>query len=192
MEDIGMSNSVIWRPITNYEGLYEVSNQGEVRSIKKNTVLRQTIGKKNGYCYVCLSKNGRSIRKLVHRIVAMAFIENPLDKRTVNHKDGDKTNNNVKNLEWATYSENHKHAFANGLKTVSENQRKAASKTGKKTCDANRPRKAVVMIKNDNTIKVFRSAHEAARYVNGSPSAIVACCKGKYQTCKGYRWEYAN
>ena len=182
----------IWKPVKGYEGIYEVSNKGNVKTLRKNVVMNQTIGVKNGYCYVGLYKDGKNRKALVHRIVAAAFIDNPMGKKTVNHIDGNKCNNAVDNLEWATYSENHKHAFKHGLKVVSDNQRKAASKTGKRTCDANRPRKAVVMMNENGEIKTFNSAHEAARYIGGSPSAIVACCKGKYQTCKGYRWKYAG
>lgn len=182
----------IWKPIKGYEGFYEVSNKGNVRSIRKNTILSQTVGVKNGYCYVGFCKDGQNKKMLVHRLVAIAFIDNPEGKRTVNHIDGNKKNNAVENLEWATYSENHKHAFANGLKVVSEKQRECARRTGKATCDLNRPRKAVAMIENGTIKKVFVSAHEAARFVKGSPSAIIACCKGKYKSCKGYRWEYAD
>lgn len=181
-----------WKPIKGYEGLYEVSNKGNVKTLRKNKIMSQAVGVNNGYCYVGLYKNGKGKNVLVHRIVAIAFIDNPMGKKTVNHIDGNKRNNTVENLEWATHSENHKHAFMTGLKVVSDNQRKAASETGKKTCDANRRRKAVVMIKGDDVIKSFESAHEAARYIGGSPSAIVACCKGKYQTSKGYRWKYAS
>lgn len=182
----------LWKPVKGYEGLYEVSNYGNVKSIRKNAVLSQIVNKNNGYCYVGMYKDGKNKKLLVHRLVAETFINNADNKKTVNHLDGNKQNNAVSNLEWATYSENHKHAFKNGLKTVTDNQRKAASKTGKKTCDQNRPKKAVVMIKGNTIINHFISAHEAARFVKGSPSAIVACCKGKANTCKGYRWEYAD
>lgn len=185
-------NNEIWKPIKGYEGVYEVSNRGNVKTLRKNKVMSQQIGKKNGYCYVGLFKNGKTKKLLVHRIVAMAFIDNPMGKRTVNHKDGNKRNNAVENLEWATYSENHRHAFKIGLKVASDNQRKAISKIGKRTCDTNRPRRAVVMMDENNVIKTFRSAHEASRFVGGNPSAIVACCKGKLRTSKGYRWKYAD
>lgn len=181
----------IWKPVKGYEGFYEVSDHGNVKSLRKNKILKQTVGVKNGYSYVGLYKEGKDKRVLVHRIVATAFIDNPMQKRTVNHKDGNKSNNCVENLEWATYSENHRHAFKNGLKIVSDKQRKVASETGKKTCDANRRRTPVVMIKDDVYIKTFTSAHEAARSVGGNPSAIIAVCKGKWQSHKGYRWEYA-
>ena len=182
----------IWKSIADYEGLYEVSNKGNVRSIRRNAVLNQTTGVKNGYRYVGLYKDGKNKKALVHRLVASAFIDNPMGKKTVNHIDGNKGNNAIDNLEWATHSENHRHAFATGLKVASEKQREAARQTGKRTCDLNRPRKAVAMIENGVVKRVFVSAHEAARTVKGSPSAIIACCRGKAKSCKGYGWKYAD
>lgn len=103
----------IWESVNGYEGLYEVSNLGRVRSLKRATtsgvVLKQTV--KHGYMHVCLSKEGKPSTKSVHRLVAEAFIANPMDKPVVNHLDGDKTNNAVSNLEWATYSENELHSY---------------------------------------------------------------------------------
>ena len=103
----------IWESVKGYEGLYEVSNLGRVRTLKRATtsgvVLKQAV--KHGYMHVCLSKDGKPSTKRVHRLVAEAFIANPMDKPVVNHIDGDKTNNAVSNLEWATNSENELHSF---------------------------------------------------------------------------------
>lgn len=103
----------IWESINGYEGLYDVSNLGRVRSLKRATtrgiVLKQTM--KHGYMHVCLSKENKPSTKSVHRLVAEAFIANPMNKPVVNHIDGDKTNNAVSNLEWATHSENELHSF---------------------------------------------------------------------------------
>jgi hypothetical protein len=119
----------VWSTIKDYEGLYEVSNMGRVRSldreqsraivgletyIKKGQVLSPRL-QRQGYQLVALFKNGKREDKLIHRIVAEAFIPNPLKKETVNHKDNVKGNNVVNNLEWATQSENSKHAFDNGF-----------------------------------------------------------------------------
>lgn len=102
-----------WKPVKGYEGRYEVSNLGRVRSLKRATtngvVLKQTI--KHGYMHVCLSKENKPSTKRVHRLVAEAFIANPMGKPVVNHIDGDKTNNAASNLEWATNSENELHSF---------------------------------------------------------------------------------
>ena len=125
-----MSKSEIieeWRDITGYEGLYQVSNLGRVRSLDRyvnsgyNTK-RFSKGKilsfllqKNGYAKVMLSKENTVKNADLHRLVAETFIANPNNKTTVNHKDGNKENNKIDNLEWATQKENNNHAAANGL-----------------------------------------------------------------------------
>jgi hypothetical protein len=177
-----------WKDVVNYEGLYQVSSEGRIR--RNGRIKSQRIDH-GGYCTVWLSK--KSIQKClkVHRIVAEAFIENPQNKRTVNHKDGNKQNNNVCNLEWATHSENIVHALQMGLRKTTEAQRRAASENGKKTCEKNRRKKPVFFEKN-GIRQEFVSAHEAAKFVLGSSSPIIACCKGKKKTYKGYVWGYCN
>ncbi len=110
----------IWKPLKEYEGLYEISNMGNIRSlIKKGNTKHQM--KKTGvdvstsYINVMLSKNNIPLTKRVHRLVAETFIPNPDNKPVVNHKDGNKKNNAASNLEWMTYSENTLHSFKNGL-----------------------------------------------------------------------------
>lgn len=119
---------VVWKPIKNYEGIYEISNNGEVRSLDKKVKVwfgyRRVTGKplsgeinRDGYCRVQLSNaetNSRD-RVYLHRLVAGAFIGNPSNKPCVNHKDGNKLNNNVDNLEWVTHQENVIHEYATGL-----------------------------------------------------------------------------
>ena len=97
-----------WRSIPGYEGLYEVSNKGNVRNVRRNTLLRLPKTNK-GYIQVVLCKNGIMNGLKVHRLVAQAFIPNPDNLPMVNHKDEDKTNNNVDNLEWcdAKYNSNY-------------------------------------------------------------------------------------
>lgn len=105
-----------WKQVIGYEGLYEVSNTGKVKNAQTGREI--AIGYVNGYKRVNLWKNNKYKTKRIHRLVAEAFIPNPENKRTVNHKDGDKLNNNVNNLEWATHSENNKHAYNSGFKTT--------------------------------------------------------------------------
>ena len=106
----------IWKDVNGYEGDYQVSSLGRVKSFKygKEKILKPGKGSR-GYLTVSLSKNKKGKTIKVHRLVALAFIKNPQGKRTVNHINGVKADNRLSNLEWATDSENIKHAFANGL-----------------------------------------------------------------------------
>lgn len=124
----------IWRDIKGYEGCYQVSNMGRVKSLSRVIVRSdgQSITVKErilseskndrGYYGVRISKNGKQSTPKIHSLVANAFIPNPQNLKEVNHKDGNKKNNYVDNLEWSTRSHNIKHAFDNGLNTtVGEN-----------------------------------------------------------------------
>ena len=105
----------LWLPIKGYEGLYEVSNTGYVRSIRKNRIIECCVSTK-GYRRVCLSKDTTHKFIGIHRLVAQSFIPNPNNLTQVNHIDGEKLNNCVENLEWCNNSQNQKHAYDNGLK----------------------------------------------------------------------------
>ena len=108
-----------WKDIKNYEN-YQISDCGKVRSNfrskDKSKYKEIKLQNNNGYKLVQLNNKDSKLMFRVHRLVAEAFIPNPENKRTVNHKDGDKSNNSVNNLEWATHSENNKHAFDKNLK----------------------------------------------------------------------------
>lgn len=100
----------IWKDIEGFEGLYQVSNIGKIKSLYTN---KETFGSphSHGYKIVSLTKNKKHSKRYIHRLVADAFIPNPDNKPQVNHIDGDKTNNCVKNLEWSNNSENNKHSY---------------------------------------------------------------------------------
>lgn len=105
----------IWKDVIGYEGLYQVSNLGRVKSFKfKNERLLGGTINHNGYRVVNLTKNGITKHKFVHRLVANAFIDNPQGKPFVNHIDSNPLNNMVSNLEWCTQSENVHHAMLKG------------------------------------------------------------------------------
>lgn len=104
----------IWKPLKDFEEYYEVSNNGFIRNKKTKCVLK-TYTINSGYEALKLTVNRVRTSILVHRAVALTFIDNTEDKATVNHIDGDKSNNTLSNLEWATHSENNQHAFDLGL-----------------------------------------------------------------------------
>ena len=127
-----MSNcDEIWKPIEGYEGIYNISNYGRIKRLQRTIYNSGTKGgiytirekmlaprvntKRYGYCEISLRKDGKAKRFKVHRPVATAFIPNPNKLPEVNHKDGNKQNNNVSNLEWVTSKQNKKHAWSNNL-----------------------------------------------------------------------------
>ena len=122
---LNCNNNEIWKDCVGFEGKYQVSNLGNVRSISNNKgtyqerLLSQRQTTTSNYLYVSFTVKDVTTQHSVHRLVAKAFIDNPNNKATVNHIDGNKLNNNVCNLEWNTYSENLKHAYANGLNIAS-------------------------------------------------------------------------
>lgn len=179
----------IWKDIIGYEGLYQVSSFGKIKRLKKITKWfsrnhwcqrideeKNLFQEKNttGYNTVKLHKNGKITKKNVHRIVAEAFLENKENKQTVNHKDGNKQNNNINNLEWATYGENNKHAF---------------DVLGKKGafCGKATPNSRKVMRMDTN--KIFRSVREAAFSIGVNQSSLSeALSRGA--KCKSIEWRY--
>jgi hypothetical protein len=121
----------IWKDIVGYEGIYKISEDGEVQNAKKNKLLK-CYSNMYGYTVVGLSKEGTFKHYFVHRLVALAFIPNPLGKKEVNHINGVKQDNNISNLEWCTRSENNKHCWDMGLNRSTEKQKEAMRLTAKK------------------------------------------------------------
>lgn len=175
----------IWKPVVGFEGLYEVSNLGNVKSVKflvtkgskRERPLRKNIDR-YGYFRVVLSSLNTQKDLLVHRLVAIAFIDNPENKPTVNHKDGIKKNNLWTNLEWATVKENTVHSWKNGL---------SKSRAGHE----NPQSKSVIMINPIINIGcVFGSIHEANRYTKINCSDIRRAANGNFKQAGGYEWKY--
>ena len=114
----------IWKIITGFENMYQVSNYGNIKSLQRKSytgrLLKERLLKLNpdtkGYLRVTLRKDNKSHHYSVHRLVGIEFIDNPKNKEQINHKDGVKANNFYKNLEWCTNKENSDHAYNTGLK----------------------------------------------------------------------------
>lgn len=119
------NNKELWATIKGYEGLYEVSNYGNVRSLKYGKIkYLKPSNNGNGYNQVILCKNGKTKQFTVHRLVANAFIENPLNLPQINHKDENKLNNKVENLEWCDSRHNIRHSQAKQVMGISIDGRK--------------------------------------------------------------------
>lgn len=191
----------IWKDIEGYEGLYQVSNSGRVKSLeryKENHSKLQKVEEKIktvsidniGYYRVCLYKDNKLKNARVHRLVAQTFIPNPDNLREVNHKDGNKLNNNIDNLEWVTSSENNKHAWNTGLHICTEKQRKQLSKNNQKY----KSKEIHQLDLNGNYIRTWINAHEASRQLDIDRSTISQCCTGgrRNKTAGGYKWCFAD
>ena len=153
-----------WQILKDYPN-YCVSNKGAIKNANTNKVLKQQ-HRGSQYKFVTIKNTqGKFVCKDVHRLVAQAFIPNPENKPQVNHKDGNRINNYVSNLEWVSAKENMRHAFDTGL-INKETQIKAHQYNA-------RP---VVMVKNGKVVKRFRSLKETARYMNTNPTSIKYVC----------------
>jgi hypothetical protein len=157
-----------WKDITGYNN-FEVSNKGEIRNKINNTIKKQYL--RNGYYSTSLYENKVSKTLNIHRIVAIEFLGNFPNKH-VNHKDGNKLNNNLENLEWVTPKENTQHAIINNL-----------SKT--------HPRK-IGQYKDGTLINEFNSMKEAEEKTGISNKHIGSVCRGNRKTTGGYEWKYLD
>ena len=175
-----------WKPVKDYEGYYEVSNCGNIRSSKTHKFLKQRLNK--GYPVVKLHKDSKMSTKSVHRIVASAFIKNPLDKREVNHLDEDKINNNVANLQWCTAKENSNWGTRN--KRISDTVSKLC-KNGMTYIGRTR---AILQIDctTGEVIRKFSSITEAVKLYGYHQGNITFCCQGKFKQTSGYKWAYCD
>ena len=190
-------NKEIWKDIVGYEGLYQVSNQGNVRSLTrehiqfnhnvnckvkyKGKMLKPNTQKGTGYLtYTLYNKNKKGKVILVHRLVAINFLDNKDNCRVVNHIDGDKTNNCVENLEWCTQSHNVKEAYRLGFA-------KGKQLTG---TENHRARQISQYDLNNNFIRNYEYIKDASEQLKIDASSISSVCKGKRKTAGGYIWKY--
>ena len=190
----------IWKDIPEFEGYYQASNTGYIRRIGdysnrcsfwklETPKILKSKDNGRGYLMVTLSVNGVHYYRYVHRLVAETFIDNPVNYNEINHKDGNKKNNTVPNLEWCDRSYNGKHAYSTGLRTV-------------KGCYGKKKKVAMIDIKTNRIIKFFDSVCDASKYVGlKNFTNISACCSyaednsryiKPYYSSKGYKWRFAN
>lgn len=182
-----------WKDIKGYEGFYQVSDLGRVKSLERDVyfpngiIIRHMEEKilvpnidKQGYAYVSLCLNGKRKSIKVHRLVAMAFLPNPENKPQVNHIDEVKTNNAVDNLEWcnAQYNINY------GTRTERQVQNRRSFKLG------NNPQAKPVFCEELN--KTFDCAKRAEEELGIWGTSIIKVCKGKAKTTGGFHWRYAD
>lgn len=183
----------VWVDMPGYEGMYQVSSYGRVKSLARKVrrgdtdhLQRERIIKPaslNGYYHVGLHRNGICKTAFIHRMVAIAFIPNPLSKDCINHKDCNRINNRVENLEWVTKAENNQHAWDNGR----QEKLRELMKRGL------RNRAVLQLDLNGNTIKQFDTIKEASSETGANHAHISQCCKNQYgrRTCGGYKWQYS-
>ncbi len=148
---------------------YEVSNLGKVRNIKSGRILKPYLNP-SGYLRHCLCENNKSKYLFLHKIIAIAFIDNPEEKPCVNHIDENKLNNDLSNLEWCTIREN----IIHGTRT-----KRAAEKCSKKV---------IQLDLNDNVLNIFESMTQAEQETGTSAGNISRCCNGKAKIAGGYKW----
>ena len=183
----------IWKDIKNYENLYQDSNYGRVKRLgvyrtsaryyKKGRyyptkIMTSSIGK-HGYCCVQLFDYSGSFKTIrIHRLVAEAFIPNPKNKPQVNHKDGNKENNKIDNLEWCTNGENGKHAWDNNLRTKNFGKDNYIS------------RKVLQYTSDKKLIKEWDCIKDISRSLGYNYGYIIACCQRKYKLGHNFIWRY--
>lgn len=184
-----MSMEEIWKDIEGYEGLYQVSNLGMVRSLGRDLMRKSRYGtmapyhiagrvlkplhSQGDYCYVHLfDKDGTSTNHKVHRLVAKAFVPNPDNLNEVNHVDEDKDNNRADNLEWCKHVDNCNHGTRNERSAV-----KRSIQVEQMTLDGHH-------------VAFYQSACEASRQTGIARKGINDCCRRHIKTAGGYLWRY--
>jgi hypothetical protein len=175
----------IWKDIKGLEGLYQVSNHGRIKSLKRKLidgrVWEERIMKtplSSGYTSVAFRVNNKYFKERVHRLVGFAFLEGYKPGYLINHKDGNKLNNHFSNLEWCDSAHNANHAFITGLNKGI----KAMIKINNK--------KTVQLDFQGNLIQIYDSAKEAAKKINCPIQNITRVCRKERKSARGYKWMY--
>lgn len=175
----------VWKDIEGYEGIYQISNLGRVKSLSKvrksgasksyctKEIIKKPYDNGNGYKYISLHKNKIRESFKIHRLVATHFISNPNNYPVVNHKDEDRSNNVINNLEWCTQKYNVN--YGNGLEKMSSKRRRVVCQ----------------YTKDNILVKEWECAFRCSEF-GYNPSNILLCCKGIRNTHKGFKWSYKN
>lgn len=171
----------IWKDIPGYDGKYQVSNLGNVRSFKQSKLgkLLKPYENHHGYLKICLHTKNKKQYRFVHRLVAENFLTIPESdcNYEINHKDTDKKNNCVENLEWTTHKENMEHAFSLGI--FGSVGYGGKNQNAKKACQYD---------KDGNLIKVWDCISDASRFFNIGHATISNVIHGRKKTARGYVW----
>lgn len=187
-----------WKPIKNYEGIYEISSKGEIRSLERKAKIKggsyRIVKSKNiklinnGLYYVVgLSKNGTTKQHFLHRLLAQTFIPNPNNLKCINHINGNKLDNRLKNLEWCTYTHNNREAFRLGLnKAPKGKDNKMFGKRGK---EVNSSKIIYQYDINGNFIKKWFCQRDIQRELGFNEKCISNCAVGRQKTAYGYIWK---
>lgn len=175
---------IVWKDVAGFEGLYQISNTGKIKSLSRfvpnsgraGMWYKEKILKNNfdhdGYPQIILHKNGKAYTYKIHRLVALAFLENPNNLPCVNHIDENKLNNNYYNLEWCDVKYNN--CYNNRQKRISQKQKIP-----------------VIQLKeNGEFVARYDSATDAARLIKGTRDRIIRCCKNKIKHYRHYIWKY--
>lgn len=195
-----------WKDIVGYEGLYQISSEGRVKSLKRiarnnhtvDSKIRKPKIDKDGYCCVSLWIDGVSKEHFIHRLVAQAFVPNPENKPCIDHINTDRTDNRAENLRWCTHKENtnnpiSREKFLHNRYKVEGERRISIYKPTKEAVAkmAEKHKKPVGMYKDGNLIKRFDSAADAEREDNNLKfMSISAACNGRLKTYRGYEWKF--
>lgn len=184
-----MEEKEIFKDIPFFEGIYQVSNFGRVKSCERflsngrfqeERIMKQQTNHK-GYKTITFYKDGKNIHYSVHKLVALLFVPNPYKKEQVDHIDCDKTNNNFSNLRWCTNAENMMYAMENNLRHIFTPE------------ESNCSRKVAKLDMNGNELAIYPSIGEAHRQnPKASVTKISAVCRGERHTTGGYRWEFRS
>ena len=165
---------------------YSINESGEVKNNITGKILKSHVNNK-GYLYIDLRIEGKTKKFLIHRLVAMAFLDNPNNHPVVNHIDCNPLNCHVSNLESCTYSYNNKYAFEQGNKPLTKKQLEARKKPS-----THLYKKVYQYDKEWNLIAEYDSVQEASEATGATKANISGCCLGRYgcKTAKGFRWSY--